>query len=153
MEGTHKSRVVIDTHTSLAPWLDYGREGGSLEVRSATGAVLFRDLCVLQVKIRYPGIEPRNDWELLYLAEQKVEGSVDEVYATLEEEYIQDIKFYGFEECEEMIAQQKTLSWSNMESMMKQRSDATAVSANQTLKNMILMVWDMIIPFFNLYHP
>ncbi|KAI0326910.1 hypothetical protein GY45DRAFT_1258057 [Cubamyces sp. BRFM 1775] len=76
---------------------------------SATGAVLFRDLCVQQVKIRYPGIEPRNDWELLYLAEQKVEGSVDEVYATLEEEYIQDIKFYGFEECEEMIAQSLAL--------------------------------------------
>ncbi|KAI0662324.1 hypothetical protein C8Q70DRAFT_964594 [Cubamyces menziesii] len=76
---------------------------------SATGAVLFRDLCVQQVKARYPSIKPRSDWELLYLAEKKVEGSVEQVYAALDERYIKDIKLFGFEECEEMVA--KALAW------------------------------------------
>ncbi|KAI0326903.1 hypothetical protein GY45DRAFT_1258042 [Cubamyces sp. BRFM 1775] len=76
---------------------------------SVTGAVLYRDLCVQQVEARYPGIEPRSDWELLYLAEKKIKGSVEEVYATLEEEYIEDIKSCGFEECEDMVAQSLAL--------------------------------------------
>ncbi|KAH9890100.1 hypothetical protein C8Q73DRAFT_793446 [Cubamyces lactineus] len=72
---------------------------------SATGAVLYRDFCVQQVKARYPTIEPRNDWELLYLTETKVEGTAEEVYAELDKEYISDIEEYGFEECERMVTE------------------------------------------------
>ncbi|KAH9890099.1 hypothetical protein C8Q73DRAFT_150782 [Cubamyces lactineus] len=76
---------------------------------SATGAVLFRDLCVQKVKAHYPGIQPRNDWELLYLAETRVEGTAEEIYAELDKEYIRDIESLGFEECEEATA--GTLNW------------------------------------------
>ncbi|KAJ8474700.1 hypothetical protein ONZ51_g7039 [Trametes cubensis] len=71
---------------------------------SATGAVLYRDFCMQRVKARYPTIKPCNDWELLYLTETKIEGTVEEVYAELDEEYIGDIREYGFEACERMVA-------------------------------------------------
>ncbi|KAJ8455435.1 hypothetical protein ONZ51_g12458 [Trametes cubensis] len=76
---------------------------------SATGGVLFRDLCVEHIKAYYPGIQPRNDWELLYLTERRVKGTAEEIYAELDKQYIRDIESLGFEECEESAAE--TLNW------------------------------------------
>ncbi|KAH9887744.1 hypothetical protein C8Q73DRAFT_210960 [Cubamyces lactineus] len=70
---------------------------------SATGAVLYRDLCVQHVKARYPGIEPRSDWELLFMSGTTLKGTREEVYAVLDKEYLEDLEGYG-DECDGMVA-------------------------------------------------
>ncbi|KAJ2975546.1 hypothetical protein NUW54_g11716 [Trametes sanguinea] len=74
---------------------------------SATGAVLYRDLCTQFVKTRYPGIEPRSDFELVWMTEVSLKGTAEEIYATLDKEYARSIKDCGVEKTEWMVA--KTL--------------------------------------------
>ncbi|KAI9061180.1 hypothetical protein FKP32DRAFT_1678509 [Trametes sanguinea] len=74
---------------------------------SATGAVLYRDFCAQFVKTRYPGIEPRSDWELLWMAEVSLKGTAEEIYAILDKEYVRYLECCKGEDVDWMVA--KTL--------------------------------------------
>ncbi|OSC98175.1 hypothetical protein PYCCODRAFT_1418180 [Trametes coccinea BRFM310] len=71
---------------------------------SATGAVLYRDFCIEHVKTCYPGVEPRNDFELLWMAESTFKGTVEELRATMEEAHKHLVKECGVEESKRMVA-------------------------------------------------
>ncbi|KAI0355448.1 hypothetical protein OH77DRAFT_1480059 [Trametes cingulata] len=72
---------------------------------SSTGSVLYRDFCKELVKSRYPGIEPRNDWELVFMAGSSLQGTAEEVYAELDREYLRDLNFNGSDTLEWLVSE------------------------------------------------
>ncbi|KAL7279563.1 hypothetical protein ACG7TL_005962 [Trametes sanguinea] len=71
--------------------------------KTATGAVMYRDICVQHVKTRYPDIEPRNDWELLRMAEVSLQGTPEQIYAILDKQHQGFLNVFG-DESEWMVA-------------------------------------------------
>ncbi len=47
---------------------------------------MFRTLCMEKIRKDYPGIEPRNDFELARLSERRFKGSPIEIYAQMDED-------------------------------------------------------------------
>ncbi|KAH9854445.1 hypothetical protein C2E23DRAFT_818719 [Lenzites betulinus] len=59
--------------------------------------VLFRNLCMMKIRQKYPGVEPRNDFEIARLCERRFHGSPAEIYAELDKQLAQDAKTYGYD--------------------------------------------------------
>ncbi|KAH9854458.1 hypothetical protein C2E23DRAFT_818754 [Lenzites betulinus] len=59
--------------------------------------VLFRNLCMGKIRKDYPGLDPRNDFELVRLCEQRFHGSPAEIYAELDKQLAQNTATYGYE--------------------------------------------------------
>ncbi|KAH9854436.1 hypothetical protein C2E23DRAFT_775856 [Lenzites betulinus] len=72
---------------------------------SGNEPVLFRELCLGKIRKDYPGIEPRNDFELVRICEQRFQGSPAEIYAKLDEQLVHDAKIHGYDEIMRMSTQ------------------------------------------------
>ncbi|KAH9853438.1 hypothetical protein C2E23DRAFT_821366 [Lenzites betulinus] len=61
------------------------------------GTVLFRKLCMDNIRKNYPEIEPRSDFEILTLASKRLKGTLAEIYAELDVELAMDAPEFGVE--------------------------------------------------------
>lgn len=61
------------------------------------GAVLFRNLCMEKIRKDYPGVKPRNDYDISSLSEKRFKGSPAEIYAQLDEDLALDVGDVGYE--------------------------------------------------------
>lgn len=63
----------------------------------ASGAVHYRKLCEEHVRRRYPGLEPRNDFDLVQLASEFYKGTHAEIFAALDDDLADTSEAYGYE--------------------------------------------------------
>lgn len=63
----------------------------------APGAVPFRNLCEERVRELYPGLEPRNDFDLIQLASEHYKGTHAEVFAALDVDLAETSEDLGYE--------------------------------------------------------
>ncbi|KAH9854451.1 hypothetical protein C2E23DRAFT_818741 [Lenzites betulinus] len=59
--------------------------------------VLSRNICIRKVRKDYPGVEPRNDFELVRLCERRFHGSPAEIYAELDKQLACNAKIFGYD--------------------------------------------------------
>lgn len=69
----------------------------STQQAPAPGAVEFRKLCVEKVRKKYPGLEPRGDFDLLQLSTKTFKGTHAEIYAELDEDLAMNVGAVGYE--------------------------------------------------------
>ncbi|KAL7280687.1 hypothetical protein PYCCODRAFT_1432596 [Trametes coccinea BRFM310] len=77
----------------------------STKPNPGNGAAPFREFALQNVRSRNPGIEPRNDWELLQLSSRSIKGTPAEVYAWLDAKYAREVERDGVEEVEWCVAE------------------------------------------------
>ncbi|KAI0351328.1 hypothetical protein OH77DRAFT_1429877 [Trametes cingulata] len=57
----------------------------------SSAAIPFRDICLDNIRERYPDFTPRNDWDILQLASRPLrKGTQKEIYAWLDETYARE---------------------------------------------------------------
>lgn len=59
--------------------------------------MLYRDLCLEKVVEWYPGLRPRNDYDLLELCGHHYTGTPTEIYAAIDEAFAEISEEYGYE--------------------------------------------------------
>ncbi|KAL1950992.1 hypothetical protein VTO73DRAFT_141 [Trametes versicolor] len=69
----------------------------STQEAPAPGAVEFRKLCVEKVCKKYPGLEPRCDFDLLQLSIKKFKGNHAEIYAELDKDLAMNVGAVGYD--------------------------------------------------------
>ncbi|KAI9060940.1 hypothetical protein FKP32DRAFT_1577035 [Trametes sanguinea] len=91
-QRSHKYRAKREVPTPVPGPSQTTTPSAPTRTNPGNGAVLYRELALHNVRQYNPGIEPRNDWELMKLSSRPIEGTPEEVYAWLEEKHERDIK-------------------------------------------------------------
>ncbi|OJT05947.1 hypothetical protein TRAPUB_3134 [Trametes pubescens] len=95
-----RKRAVKTTHPAPRPRLPPPSASPGLSSTHsgpAPGAVHYRKLCEENVRRRYPGLEPRNDFDLVQLSSAQYKGTHAEIFAELDNDLAETSEDFGYE--------------------------------------------------------